>query len=50
MCRAEAQAAINCWSQQGFYTAATLEQFPQITARDRPGDREEKAFPEEGEK
>lgn len=50
MCCAEAQPAINSWSREGFYVAATLEQFPQITARDRLGDREEKAFMEEEEK
>lgn len=50
MCCAEAQPAINSWSRQGFYVAATLEQYPQITARDRSGDREERAFMEEEEK
>lgn len=50
MCRAQAQPAINPGSRQGFYAAATLEQFPQITPGDRSGARKERAFVEEEEK
>lgn len=49
MWRAQAQPAINPGSREGFYAAATLEQFPQITPGDRLGAGKERAFAEEEE-